>query len=192
MMAWGVDGGTVHIDYYQILQYNIDNGSFKKVATTENEIIGISYDDKYLITQYSNSNESGLEIFDVSDINNVNSRKIAIESFSSPAKSQISKNTNEIIVAWRGGGISIVNLMTGQITEKLLQEDMTTEYKGLGYGINATQGNYFYFNVASNYYTNGYTDFMLYKYNLSDNTYDSLALFEEDLYFSTFLYVEEE
>ena len=190
MTAWGVEGNSIHIDYYQILKYDLISGGIQKVVTTNstNKIIGISFDDKYLITEYNLNNEYGIEVFDLSNIQNVSSKKIKVDEYLTPPQTQISKTSNELLLSWRNGGIAKVNFSSGEYNEILKQSNMKDSYTGLGYGLNYSKRGDFYFNAANDKFTNSNLDFTIYKY--FNNSYDSLYTFESKYYYALFILME--
>lgn len=189
MIAWGVEANSIHTDYYQILRYNLIDGGFQKVATSSNEIIGISSDGKYLVTSYSDGSDYGFEIFNVSSINNITSIKVKIDDYNGIYQHNISKNSNSMVITWRGGGIGQINLESGTYKELVLSKDMTNTYKGLGYGINSLNGNEFYFNAALDYNTNSNIDFTLFKYT-NQGLLDSIITIKDSVNYSLFYLIE--
>lgn len=188
LSGWGVEGNSIHQDFYEIVRYDLTNGNFDKVKLTERDvnIVGISFDNSYLICSVS----GGLEIIDLTNVGSgldCTSYIISIPKYSTYSYTDISKNSNEMIIKWRAGGLGIVNFNSGKYTELIKAQDMSDEYRGLGYGVNYSDLNSFYFNASSDFNTNGNEDFTLFKYNLSTNVYDSLLTISEDIYYSLFI-----
>lgn len=193
LSGWGVEGNSIHLDFYEIVRYDITNAGFEKVKVVDSstEIIGVSYDNSYLICRVS----GGIEIIDLSGVGSgvdCISVDINLEHSVDNGQVDISRYKNEMIIKWRAGGLGIVGFETGKYTELLQASDMRedNEYAGLGYSVNFSGANSFYFNAARDFNTNSYTDFTLYKYDLSSNKFDSLLTINDNIYYHFFIQME--
>jgi hypothetical protein len=165
--GWGVDGGSIHTDYYMLMRYDIETRKYTRIAETDAVVMSTSDDGRYLFTkEYPH-----LAVYDVSALSGTgNVTPVIFDEIEASNVGTGQTKGDAVLFTRRGveGYVSMYSVSGGYkvlSTPELLKP---RDYRGLGYGAQFGPDGMVYFTASRDINTNDEIGFDVMKINPSN------------------------